>query len=367
MRVRLAREQSVLTVALDDYVFGVLAAEASTEDEPEALKSLAVAARTYALKNLRRHARDGYDLCNTTHCQRYLPVVDEQRRADFYDLLRRVVTETSGETLRDTRGRIAETYFSASCGGATASIGALWGASTPSHLRGARDEFCVAEPRRWTDTIPAASLLKAVRSDPRSDVGARLDNIRVVKRDASGRAAMLVLEGERRRTLRGWDFKIIVGRTLGWNVLKSSRFDARRAGQSFIFHGTGFGHGLGLCQTGAHTMAERGASYRRILAQYFPGTNVTRVSSANATASPVERAANQREDDESTTRPVEPPGTDDTKLFDRLDASDTWSQHVSYQQSNHRPQESDNDSGVNFDINSDFSSRPLHTFPTVRL
>jgi hypothetical protein len=76
--------------------------------------------------------------------------------------------------------------------------------------------------------------------------------------------------------VRGWDFKIIVGRVLGWNVLKSSRFEVARAGSNFVFRGGGFGHGLGLCQEGAHVMAMRGASYTRILEKYFPGTSVGR-------------------------------------------------------------------------------------------
>jgi hypothetical protein len=80
--------------------------------------------------------------------------------------------------------------------------------------------------------------------------------------------------------VRGWDFKIVVGRTLGWSVLKSSRFDVMRAGDKFVFRGSGFGHGLGLCQNGAHVMASRGASYRQILAHYFPGTTVGGASMA---------------------------------------------------------------------------------------
>jgi stage II sporulation protein D len=69
---------------------------------------------------------------------------------------------------------------------------------------------------------------------------------------------------------------MIVGRALGWNVLKSSRFEISRAGSNFIFRGSGFGHGLGLCQEGAHVMASRGASYRQILMKYFPGTRITK-------------------------------------------------------------------------------------------
>lgn len=275
VRVRLSHADATLALALEDYVFGVLAAEGSVEEEPEALKALAVVARSYALRNLRRHARDRFDLCDTTHCQRFMPVGDEGARPDFYGLARRAVRETAGEVLRDAAGRLAESYFSAACGGRTADISKLWGVvRPPGHLRGVRDEACAAAGESWTDVIPSAQLVRALRADERSDVGARLEGVRVARRDHTGRAALIELAGARRRRLSGWDFKIIVGRTLGWNVLKSSRFEVARAGSAFVFRGTGFGHGLGLCQAGAHVSAARGVSYRRILEQYFPGASV---------------------------------------------------------------------------------------------
>jgi stage II sporulation protein D len=275
VRVRLTRGDATLTLGLEDYVFGVVAAEGSVETEVESLKALAVVVRSYALRNLHRHARDRFDFCDTTHCQRFMPFVDESARPEFYELARRAVRETVGEVLREAAGGVAESYFSAACGGRTADIQKLWGvARAPSYLRGVRDDACSGEVENWTDVIPAAQLLRAVRADGRSDVGARLDTVRVTRRDQTGRAALVELDGARRRTLSGWDFKIIVGRTLGWSVLKSSRFEVTRAGTAFVFRGTGFGHGLGLCQLGAHVSATRGASYRQILQRYFPGTSV---------------------------------------------------------------------------------------------
>ncbi|HEX8723247.1 MAG TPA: SpoIID/LytB domain-containing protein [Pyrinomonadaceae bacterium] len=275
LRVRLSREDATASLALEDYVFGVLAAEGSVESEPEALKALAVAARTYAVRNLGRHARDRFDLCDTTHCQRFTPVRDETARPEFYELARRAVRETEGEVLREPSGRVAESYFSAACGGATADLSKLWGAAhAPAHLRGVRDDFCSGAAETWADVIPAEQLTRALRADERSDVGGHVAGVRVVRRDRTGRAELVELEGARRRRLRGWDFKIIVGRTLGWGVLKSSRFEVTRAGSSFVFRGRGFGHGLGLCQAGAHVSAGRGASYRQILAHYFPGAGL---------------------------------------------------------------------------------------------
>jgi len=324
VRVRLTRARTTLRLGLEDYVFGVLAAEGSVETEPEALKALAVAARTYAARNAGRHAAGGFDLCDTTHCQRFAAVADESARPEFYELARRAVGETAGEVLRDAGGHVAECYFSASCGGATADIGPLWGERRPApHLRGSRDEACAADGRdAWVNVISSADLLRAVRSDARSDVGSRLDSVRVARRDASGRAELIALEGERRRLLRGWDFKIIVGRTLGWNVLKSSRFEVGRAGSSYVFRGRGFGHGLGLCQAGARTLATRGATYRQILRRYLPGTSLAR---ARTHAHTEESSAGRRHpypdepraDEETTSAP-----DDVTDAADKAHAAD---------------------------------------------
>src|SRR5439155_18328188 len=71
LRVHLVRENVTLDLSLEDYVLGVVATEGSMEAEPEALKALAVAVRTYAMKNQGRHEREGFDFCSTTHCQRF--------------------------------------------------------------------------------------------------------------------------------------------------------------------------------------------------------------------------------------------------------------------------------------------------------
>src|SRR6185437_3439687 len=150
----------------------------------------------------------------------------------------------------------------------------LWDNDAPPYLRCVRDDYCITGPHyRWTDVIDSAQLANALRSDSRTDVGQNIRELTVVRYDQTGRAELIEIAGDRRRTVSGWEFKLIVGRALGWNVLKSSRFDISRSGSQFVFRGGGFGHGLGLCQEGAHVMAQRGQSYQQILAHYFPGTS----------------------------------------------------------------------------------------------
>jgi stage II sporulation protein D len=279
VRVYIARENAVRTMSVEDYVRGVVAAEGSTEDEPEALKALAIASRTFIYKNLGRHEADGYDFCTTTHCQRYLP----GDGADVPARIKESVSETSGEILRDADNHLVDSYFSASCGGETANMTTLWGKSAPAYLQGVNDEYCVSQPHHsWIDKIPEERLLQALQSDPRTNVGSRLISLSVSKSDETGRAQLISIRGERQLTVSGWEFKIIVGRALGWNLLKSSRFEISRSGSNFVFHGSGFGHGLGLCQEGAHVMAALGASYRQILRKYFPTTHVANEQAAFA-------------------------------------------------------------------------------------
>ena len=285
IKVHLVTENVTQELSLEDYVLGVMRAEGPTESEPEALKALAIAIRTYALKNHGRHAKDGYDFCTTTHCQRFIAGNTSPALID-------AVRATEGQVLTDDRGQPVDAYFGASCGGETANIAALWGTRPSQYLAGVRDEYCASGPHAtWTDVIARADLLRALQSDARTDVGARLDQVVISKRDETGRAEFITLDGEHRKQVRGWDFKIIVGRVLGWNVLKSSRFEVARAGSNFIFHGSGFGHGLGLCQEGAHVMAARGSSSTRILEKYFPGAKVKRDAETRGRGDAVSRNA----------------------------------------------------------------------------
>src|SRR6185369_16364883 len=109
IKVHLVRENVTQTLSLEDYVLGVMRAEGTVESEPEALKALAIAIRTYALKNRGRHATNGYDFCSTTHCQRFVGAnaTTSTRIAD-------AVRATEGQVLIDDHGEPIDAYFGAS-------------------------------------------------------------------------------------------------------------------------------------------------------------------------------------------------------------------------------------------------------------
>ena len=97
----------------------------------------------------------------------------------------------------------------------------------------------------------------------------------VAGRNVSGRVTKLRVEGLVPAEVSGQDLRTIVGRTLGWQHIKSTAFELRRSGSGFRFSGHGSGHGVGLCVIGSAGLAKRGVSAERILERYFPGLKVS--------------------------------------------------------------------------------------------
>jgi stage II sporulation protein D len=274
----------VVGVSLEDYIAGVVAAEAGQEREREALRAQAVASRTFAVYNRGRHSADGYDFCSTTHCQRFgwssIPN-QSARQPSIGRNIAEAVASTTGVVILEPGGGVAEIFYHAACGGQTSEIADVWGVkSGSSYLRGRRgtsDPHCATRPeRQWEDRLTIEELERALSAGEGTGALGRLRDLAVERRDRTGRVALIRLRGSRDLVLRGWDFRLIIARTLGWQILKSTRFELSRSGKTFRFRGRGFGHGLGLCQDGAHDLARQGLSYRRILAHYFPGTVIDR-------------------------------------------------------------------------------------------
>ena len=266
----------VASVPLDDYVATTALSEVSPLGEPDAVVARVfelqtVVARSFAVRNVGRHAADGYDLCATTHCQLYEP--DRWRTSRFAPAAVTAAHRTSGIVVTYAR-QVADVVFHSDCGGATTAASEVWGRPVP-YLRGISDVVGDAH-RTWQFDAPMERLRQALNSDTRSDVGRRLTRVEVTARDASGRATSIALSGERARRLRGEEFRAIVNRTFGARAIQSTRFNVRAEGANVHFDGSGFGHGVGLCQRGAIARLRRGDPLADVVRAYFPGTSLAR-------------------------------------------------------------------------------------------
>jgi stage II sporulation protein D len=267
----------VSAVPLEDYVLATVLAEvAPPADQPGAARRIfevqAIVARSYAIARLGRHRAEGFDLCDTTHCQVYDPA--RIRTSKLTPIAREAVQQTAGQIL--TYGnRPAETLFHADCGGATASAEAVWGGRAVPYLLPRQDDLDPSVHRRWKWSATAEALRSALAADTRTDVGRSLKSIAITARDESGRARQLTLDGDTPRAVRGEDFRMAVIGAHGIRTIMSTRMSITRSGSTYVFEGTGFGHGVGLCQAGAAARARRGDTTEAILAAYFTGA-VTR-------------------------------------------------------------------------------------------
>jgi len=254
-------------MTMDEYVAAALAGEGGELHSDEARKAMAIAIRTYAVQFRGRHAAEGFDLCDTTHCQRLRPDA-------MNDRLRRVVAETEGQLLWH-EGALAHVYYSQDCGGVTEAAGSVWPDEAHSYLASVRDSFCTRHGRsEWQCAVTPAelrsALVKAGLNAP-----ARIDDVAILARTGSGRASEIRLRGpDGDVRVAATSLRFAVGRSLGWDRMKSTLFEVRREGDRFVFHGYGSGHGVGLCQKGADVMGAEGRSASEILAFYFPGTTV---------------------------------------------------------------------------------------------
>lgn len=255
----------VQTIPLETYVARVLAGEAARESPPAALEALAIAIRTFALVNRNRHNADGYDVCDTTHCQvlRNATAVTE-----------RAAMATAGLVLV-RNGVPVPLFYSASCGGRTEIPSQVWpGHDDPSYLPSQPDEACEGKPE-WTADIKAEDLTRALKAS--GFRGDRLREMRVAARNGSGRVSKLRLTGFSPDTISGQDLRAVVGRTLGWLLVKSAAFEMERRGETYHFEGHGYGHGVGMCVIGSVNLAARGQTAAQILNRYYPGLDIVSV------------------------------------------------------------------------------------------
>ncbi len=253
-----------LRLPLEDYVAAVLAGESSNFSSAESLKAMAVAVRTYAVRFRGRHRAEGFDFCDTTHCQ-------DVRLGAAFDRMAEAAEATEGELLW-YEGQPAATYYHQNCGGVTEASHYAWSRLNVPYLQQHADYYCVARNRgEWHSEINKEDLRRALAGTG-LNVPGRLDMLQVVARTPSGRVARLSLTASARVLVAASALRFAVGRTLGWHHIRSDLYDVRDAGDRFAFHGYGAGHGVGLCQLGADQMGSEGKGYRQILDFYYPGT-----------------------------------------------------------------------------------------------
>ncbi|MGE3492767.1 MAG: SpoIID/LytB domain-containing protein [Vicinamibacterales bacterium] len=252
----------VETIAVDDYIAQVLAGEGQPRAGDAAQQALAITARTFAVANRNRHRREGFDLCDTTHCQVVRPATATTRRA---------AQTTSGRLLLH-QGQPAFVFYSASCGGRTEQASAVWPGAVDYHGDDSLHDDADENEPAWQSEVRVRDIERALRAAGLR--GDRVRDIRVVARNKSNRVSRVRIDGFTPAEMNGHEFRMAVGRVAGFAAIKSTAFDIKRTGSGYHFRGKGFGHGVGLCVIGAGARASRGETADDILRFYYPALTI---------------------------------------------------------------------------------------------
>lgn len=298
-------------LSIDQYLYGVLPKEMTHTYPIEALKAQAIAARTYAIANINKHKNEGFHLCASTHCQAYGGYTYEETNTNL------AVDATSRKILI-YNGLPISTFYHHHSGGHTESSENIWGERV-DYLRGVEDNF--GENYLWNASFTANDLsqllisngynigqIKDVYIDAYSEYGS------VLKLVIQGTEGIAVLEKNNIRKVLGYNtiksLKFSLGNDNSISIINANTrksvpeltglhvidnesqiskitnnnsyiFNGKKIGvyqpitknNAYEFIGTGYGHSIGMSQSGAKAMAAQGYSYEEILYHYY--TNVT--------------------------------------------------------------------------------------------
>ncbi|MBR4097069.1 MAG: stage II sporulation protein D [Oscillospiraceae bacterium] len=269
----------VTELDMQDYVTGAVLAEMPASYHEEALKAQAVAARTYAVRQREKQRQTpdkllmGADISNdSTRFQAYF--TPEQAKAfygdsydTYYNIVYSAVEATHGEILVYGGEPIVAAFHSTS-GGMTESAETVWGSAIEYlvPVDSAEDEKSPAylDEKIFSEDELSSCITEAYPSADFSDTPEKW--LVIGERSSSGTVIELSAGGE---ILSGTEFRQLFG-------LRSANFEIEYADGSFAITTKGNGHGVGMSQYGANTMANTGADYKEILLHYYTGTEICR-------------------------------------------------------------------------------------------
>ena len=235
-----------------------------------------------------------FDVCADDHCQRYQGLT-----MAVGETVRKAIDQTWGLVLT-SEGEICDARFSKCCGGRMELFSTCWEdkdypylqplPDTPDCAEGGKvfcdtkDEAILSQVLndydletedfyRWRTEYSRTEVSDLVRKRSGMDFGT-IRALVPIERGPSGRLKRLKIVGDRKTIVIGKE--LIIRRWLSDSHLKSSAFDVKWDGDRLILDGSGWGHGVGLCQIGAAVMASKGYTYDQILLHYYPGSKLER-------------------------------------------------------------------------------------------
>ncbi len=239
-------------VDLEHYLYSVLGAEMSPTFPAEALKAQAVAARTYALYRSQSAQKKLFDVDSSQASQVYRGLSSEANTTQS------AVNATLGQVMT-YQGKPILAAFHAASGGHTENVEDIWSSPYP-YLRGVPDYDLGTPGYEWSKLFTPSDLSKSLK----------VSNVRTVEIDRTtpfGSVLSLKISGDTEQNLLGKNVRTAL-------KLRSLRFTVTPTPAGFMFKGLGYGHGVGMSQWGAYSLAQQGKKYTNILSHYYQGVEL---------------------------------------------------------------------------------------------
>lgn len=279
--------QLINIVYMEDYLKGVVPPEIGerTPDEIEAVKAQAIAARTYAMAHLKQYGNQPYDMKSSIIDQIYDGLDVEN------NLVNKAVNLTAGQVLF-YHGKYVKAYYHSTCGGMTDDIASVWDRKEVPYLKPVNDGGACSWSKyyKWREVFSEKQLRGRLEQYLSSDRGrdlriGKIRDIKIAQRTPGGRVAKLIISTENDvYTFKKDRIRWVIGRTSNPDlILPSDRFDLDIKRDSkgnvteVVFNGSGYGHGVGMCQCGAIGLSRKGWTYDKILTLYYNGVDIKKL------------------------------------------------------------------------------------------
>lgn len=257
-------------IDIDHYLYGILPKEVGFSWPLETLKAQAIVSRTFALKNLKRHESEGFNLCNEVHCQVFGGLEGEKPETNI------AVDQTHNEVLIYKKD-IINSFFFANCGGRTETSYSVWEGGNPlPYLQSIRCKYCSKSKHfEWKSFISQKEISEILKKKyPK--IQEPIQSIKIKNKSKSGRVTYLQIQHANGKIqIKSAHFR----QYLGAEKIKSTLITSIKKNKNgFNFNGKGWGHGVGFCQDGAKGLGDKGKNYKQILKHYFPKASIEKVS-----------------------------------------------------------------------------------------
>ena len=270
-----ADTKKVEKIDLDKYLYGVVSAEMPASFETEALKAQAVVARTYTLYKIVNNdgKHEGADICDdSTCCQAWiskedrLKKWDKDNRDEYWNKIVKAVNETQGKIVT-YEGKPINAFFHSNSGGKTEVPINVWGGSGYPYLQSVstagEDAYSQYSSEASFSKKEFEEKIKEVHSDFKINYKEK-DCIKI-KEYTDGDRVKTIKIGN--LELSGVEVRNILG-------LRSANFTVTVDNDKIEFKVTGYGHGVGMSQTGADSLAKEGKTYEDIIHHFYTGVEI---------------------------------------------------------------------------------------------